>query len=262
MKRLVTVGDNCIDVYPALGRGFSGGNAVNVAVHSARHGMRPAYIGWVGEDAWGEQLRRELGAKGVDVSHVHGKPGSTALTFVELHGSDRVLGDYAEGVMSDFYLSEQDLAWIGQFDMLHAGIWGHVEPYLAGLKARGKIISFDFADKWDSPLWRELPPSLDYAFASASADTPELRGRLREVTGMGAGTAIATLGAEGSLAYDGQQFYRQCALPVNIVDTMGAGDAFIAGFLYAAACGLGVKQAMEQGAAGAARTLQCQGAWD
>ena len=77
--------------------------------------MRPAYLGWVGEDAWGEQLRRELGAKGVDVSHVHGKPGSTALTFVELHGSDRVLGDYAEGVMSDFYLSEQDLAWIGQF---------------------------------------------------------------------------------------------------------------------------------------------------
>lgn len=261
MKSLVTVGDNCIDVYPALGRGFSGGNAVNVAVHSARHGVSPAYIGWVGEDAYGQQLRRELAAKGVDVSHVHSKPGSTARTFVELRGSDRVLGDYVEGVMSAFYLSDEDLAWIGQFDMVHAGIWGHVEPYLPALKARGKIISFDFADKWDSPLWRELPPSLDYAFASAREDTPELRGRLREVTNMGAGTVIATLGADGSLAYDGQQFYHQCAIPVGIVDTMGAGDAFIAGFLCAVARGFSVQQAMEQGAFGAALTLQCQGAW-
>ena len=102
------------------------------------------------------------------------------------------------------------------------------------------------------------------SLAARSAEAARETSTLLEdtVKNIRAGTAIATLGAEGSLAYDGHQFYRQCALPVNIVDTMGAGDAFIAGFLYAAACGLGVKQAMEQGAAGAARTLQCQGAWD
>ncbi|MFK3971312.1 fructoselysine 6-kinase [Pseudomonas sp. NPDC087358] len=261
MKSLVTVGDNCIDVYPALGRGFSGGNAVNVAVHSARHGLRPAYVGWVGEDAYGQQLRRELAAEGVDTSHLHSKPGSTAQTFVHLHGNERVLGEYAEGVMSGFYLSEQDLSWIARFDVVHAGIWGHVEPYLGALKARGKIISFDFADKWDSPLWHELPPSLDYAFASAREDSAGLRGRLREVSDRGAGTVIATLGPGGSLAYDGQRFWHQCAIPVDIVDTMGAGDAFIAGFLSAIARDLSVEQAMEQGARGAALTLQCQGAW-
>jgi len=261
MKSLVTVGDNCIDVYPALGRGFSGGNAVNVAVHSSRHGLSPAYVGWVGEDDYGRQLRRELTAEGVDVSHLHSKPGTTAQTFVQLSGRDRVLGDYVEGVMSDFHLSDEDLAWIGRFEMVHAGIWGHVEPYLPTLKAWNKIISFDFADKWDSPLWGQLPPCLDYAFASALEDTPRLRARLREVSCMGAGTVIATLGAGGSLAYDGQRFYHQRAIPVAIVDTMGAGDAFIAGFLSAIAKGAGVEHAMEQGAQGAAITLQCQGAW-
>lgn len=261
MKSLVTVGDNCIDVYPALGRGFSGGNAVNVAVHCSRHGLSPAYVGWVGEDDYGRQMCREMAAEGVDVSHVHSKPGSTAQTFVELRGSDRVLGDYHEGVMADFYLDDEDLAWIGRFDMVHAGIWGHVEPYLAALKAEGTIVSFDFADKWDSPLWGMLPPSLDYAFASAPEDTPQLRARLREVACMGAGTVIATLGAGGSLAYHGERFYYQCAIPVNIVDTMGAGDAFIAGFLSAVAKGAAVEEAMRQGALGAALTLQCQGAW-
>ncbi|WP_263262113.1 fructoselysine 6-kinase [Pseudomonas sp. RIT-PI-S] len=261
MKKLVTLGDNCIDVYPALGRGFSGGNAVNVAVYSTRYGMRPAYVGWVGSDAYGQQLQGELAAKGVDVSHVHRRPGLTAQTIVELRGNDRVLGDYTEGVMADFRLSEADLAWLGQFDLIHAGIWGHVDPYLAALKAQGKLISFDFADKWSSPLWQTLPASLAYAFASAPADTPELRGRLREVVQMGADAAVATLGEHGSLAYDGQRFHHQSALPVEIVDTMGAGDAFIAGFLCAVARGLGIAPAMAQGAAGAALTLQHHGAW-
>jgi fructoselysine 6-kinase len=261
MKSLVTVGDNCIDVYPALGRGFPGGNAVNVAVHSARHGLSPAYVGWVGEDEYGRQLRRELAAAGVDVSYLHSKTGVTAQTFVALCGSDRVLGDYVEGVMSNFCLTDEDLTWIEQFDMLHAGIWGHVEPYLPALKAPHRIMSFDFADKWDSPLWSELAPSLDYAFASAREDTPALRSHLREIVHSGAGSVIATLGAEGSLAYDGQSFYRQCAIAVDIVDTMGAGDAFIAGFLSAIARHFTVEQAMLQGAQGAASTLQCHGAW-
>lgn len=261
MKSLVTVGDNCIDVYPALGRGFSGGNAVNVAVSCVRYGMRPAYVGWVGEDAYGDQLRRELMAQGVDVSHVHRKPGTTAQTFVALVGNERVLGEYAEGVMSDFSLSEEDLSWIARFEMVHAGIWGRVEPYLPRLKAQDQIISFDFADKWDSPLWNELPASLNYAFASAPADTAELRGRMRAAVDLGAGAVIITLGADGSMAYDGSQFYHQRAIPVTVVDTMGAGDAFIAGFLCAVAHGMDVAQAMEQGAGGAALTLGCQGAW-
>jgi fructoselysine 6-kinase len=192
---------------------------------------------------------------------VHRKPGTTAQTFVALVGNERVLGEYAEGVMSDFSLSEEDLTWIARFEMVHAGIWGRVEPYLPRLKAQDQIISFDFADKWDSPLWNELPASLNYAFASAPADTAELRGRMRAAVDLGAGAVIITLGADGSMAYDGSQFYHQRAIPVTVVDTMGAGDAFIAGFLCAVAHGMDVAQAMEQGAGGAALTLGCQGAW-
>src|SRR5476649_29512 len=177
MKTLITLGDNCVDVYPALNRAFPGGNAVNVAAYGTRYAMRPAYVGWVGSAKYGELLRRELAAKGVDISHVHVKSGVTAQTFVTMRDNDRLLGDYLEGVMADFTLDAADLLFINGFDLVHAGIWGHCESYFPQLKQRGKVLSFDFADKWDSPLWQTLPASLDYLFVSAAQDNPDLRER-------------------------------------------------------------------------------------
>lgn len=93
MKRLATIGDNCVDIYPHLGKAFSGGNAVNVAVYSTRYGMRPGCVTWVGEDDYGRMLKDDLAKMGVDTSHVHVKRGVTAQTQVELKGNDRVLGE-------------------------------------------------------------------------------------------------------------------------------------------------------------------------
>ena len=50
---LLTVGDNVVDRYPALGMLYPGGNAVNVAVHGRRCGAGTAYIGAVGTDLAG-----------------------------------------------------------------------------------------------------------------------------------------------------------------------------------------------------------------
>lgn len=261
MKTLITLGDNCVDVYSALNRAFPGGNAVNVAVYSTRYAMRPAYVGWVGDDEYGVLLRRQLAAKGVDISHVHVKSGVTAQTFITLSDGDRLLGDYIEGVMANFAMGPDDMAFIDGFDLVHAGIWGRAEGCFPLLKQRGKILSFDFADKWDSPLWRSLPPVLDYVFASAQNDNPDLRERLRCVVNRGAGVAIATLGANGSLAFDGARFYQHGVLPVNVVDTLGAGDSYIAGFLCAIADGNHLEAAMAQGTSCAATTIQYAAAW-
>lgn len=77
----------------------------------------------------------------------------------------------------------------------------------------------------------------------------------------GAGMMIVTLGEQGSIAWDGRQFWRQAALEVKVVDTMGAGDSYIAGFLCAVANNNSLSQAMEQGTQSAARTIQYHGAW-
>lgn len=44
---------------------------------------------------------------------------------------------------------------------------------------------------------------------------------------------VVTRGEKGSMAYDGEKFYYGGIVPCEVVDTMGAGDSFIAGFLYA-----------------------------
>ncbi|MDT3668141.1 fructoselysine 6-kinase [Cronobacter dublinensis] len=261
MKKLATVGDNCVDIYPQLGKAYSGGNAVNVAVYSTRYGMQPACVSWVGDDEYGQMLRRDLAQRGVDISHLPVKPGVTAQTQVELRNNDRILGDYTEGVMADFTVSEDDLRWLSGFDIIHSAIWGHADAAFPALKAAGKILSFDFADKWESPLWRTLPEHLDYVFASAHEETPWLRDRLQTVVECGAGVAIATLGEHGSLAWDGAQFWRMPPEPVEVVDTMGAGDAYIAGFLCAVATGLPLVDAMKQGTRCAAQTIGYHGAW-
>ncbi|AHB68668.1 fructoselysine 6-kinase [Cronobacter malonaticus] len=261
MKTLATVGDNCVDIYPQLGKAFSGGNAVNVAVYSTRYGMRPACVSWVGDDDYGDMLKQDLARHGVDITHMHTRPGVTAQTQVELRNNDRILGDYTEGVMAGFTVSEEDLRWLTGFDMIHSAIWGHADTAFPALHAAGKTLSFDFADKWESPLWRTLPEHLDYAFASAHEETPWLRDRLQTVVECGAGVAIATLGENGSLAWDGARFWRMPPEQVEVVDTMGAGDSYIAGFLCAVAAGLPLIDAMKQGTQCAARTLGYHGAW-
>lgn len=261
MKTLATVGDNCVDIYPQLNKAFSGGNAVNVAVYSTRYGMQPSCVSWVGKDDYGAMLRRDLEQKGVDISHLQVKPGVTAQTQVELRNNDRILGDYTEGVMADFSVGESEMIWLMTFDIIHSAIWGHAEAAFPVLKAAGKTLSFDFADKWESPLWRTLPEHLDYAFASANEDNPWLRDRLQTVVQCGAGVAIATLGENGSLAWDGKQFWHMPPQQVEVVDTMGAGDSYIAGFLCAIAKGLALQDAMKQGTECAARTIGYHGAW-
>ncbi|EKP8415546.1 fructoselysine 6-kinase [Escherichia coli] len=261
MKTLATIGDNCVDIYPQMNKAFSGGNAVNVAVYCTRYGIQPGCITWVGDDDYGTKLKQDLARMGVDISHVHTKHGVTAQTQVELHDNDRVFGDYTEGVMADFALSEEDYAWLAQYDIVHAAIWGHAEDAFPQLHAAGKLTAFDFSDKWDSSLWQTLVPHLDFAFASAPQEDEALRLKMKAIVARGAGVVIVTLGENGSIAWDGAQFWRQAPEPVTVIDTMGAGDSFIAGFLCGWSAGMTLPQAMALGTACAAKTIQYHGAW-
>jgi fructoselysine 6-kinase len=71
---------------------------------------------------------------------------------------------------------------------------------------------------------------------------------------------VVTLGKQGSLAYDGQIYY-QPSLPTTPVDTLGAGDTFIAVFLAGWLKGKARSEALADAARGAAQTCTHLGAW-
>ncbi|MDZ3934860.1 PfkB family carbohydrate kinase, partial [Escherichia marmotae] len=133
----------------------------------------------------------------------------------------------------DTGVGDEDYGSMLKQDLVHAAIWGHAEDAFPQLHAAGKLTAFDFSDKWDSSLWQTLVPHLDFAFASAPQEDEALRLKMK---------AIVALGAGGGIAWDGAQFWRQAPEPVTVIDTMGAGDSFIAGFLCGWSAGMTLPQ--------------------
>jgi len=258
---VATVGDNCIDFYYKTGQAFPGGNAVNVAVYLARLGVPVSYVGVVGDDEYGSLLINKLMERKVDTTHVKVTHGKTAITMVEILDGDRVFGDYYEGVLANFQLTENDIEFLLTQDLVHTAFWGKVEKDLWRFKGKGPLVSFDFADKLDSDLVEQTLPYVDYAFFAYEQEDEFIRDYLKHVQSKGPKVAIATLNVHGSIAFDGTGFTRFGIFPVMVADTMGAGDSYIAGFLCGILRGLPLPECMELGARTASETLKYNGAW-
>ena len=260
--KLAAVGDNCMDVYENTGNAYPGGNPVNVSVYFVRLGGQASYTGVVGTDQYGALMKEKIAKKGVDVSHIRFEEGNTAITHVELVDGERVFGDYEEGVLADFKLTEEEKDFLCTHDMIVTGLWGNVHDDLAQLKERGIKIAFDAATRPEDPAAVTAIPSVDYLFfATDDGDTTELRETMEAIQARGPELVIATMGDKGSIVYDGAGFTTFGIIPCNVVDTMGAGDSYIAGFLKGILEKKDVQECMKMGAANSSVTLENNGAW-
>ncbi len=260
--RLAAVGDNCMDVYENIGKAYPGGNPVNVAVYFVRLGGEASYTGVVGTDSYGALMKEKIGEKGVDVSHIRFEEGHTAITHVELIDGERVFGDYEEGVLANFKLTDEEIDFLCSHDMVVTGLWGNIHEDLEKIHARGVLTAFDAATRPDDEAARIAIPSTDYLFfATDDGDTPKLRKQMQEIHACGPKLVITTLGDKGSIVYDGSTYWTFGIIPCNVVDTMGAGDSYIAGFLKGILEEKTVTQCMNAGAANSSVTLEYNGAW-
>ena len=165
-----------------------------MAVYTVRIGGQSTYIGHVGDDANGKVMRNAIEAKGVDTSHLYTKPGRTAVTQVEIVDGERVFGDYDEGVLSDYCLTNEDIEFIKNYDVVVCDLWGKVEGQFKDLKAAGITTAFDGADRPDDPECQTAMPYTDYLFFSTeNGDTPELRAQMQRYAARGPKLVIAML---------------------------------------------------------------------
>lgn len=260
--KIACVGDNCVDFYDATKEAYPGGNPVNVSVYVRRLGGESCYVGAVGTDENGKLMIDVLKEKGVDVSRVQVLPGTTALSHVARINGERVFGDYEEGVMADFKLTDDDLDFIYGHDLVVTGLWGHAENDLAEIQRRGIPVAFDGAERPFDPAGLIALPYTDIAFFSDDASNEEeLKETILKIAAMGPKIVVATRGSKGSLAYTEGKFYPHGIVKCDVVDTMGAGDSFIAGFLMAWLKGEDISACMNAGAENSAVTLGYNGAW-
>lgn len=263
--KLAAVGSNCIDYYNNIenGKCYPGGGPVNMAVYTVRNGGQASYIGPVGSDEYGKIMLNAVKAKGVDVSHMHIVEGKTAVSQVELVDGERVFGDYDEGVLSTYKLSDEDIEYISNFDIVVCDLWGKVEGQFKELKQKGIVTAFDCATRPEDNEAKTAMPYTDYLFFSSDdGDNEELRKTMKQYKEVGPKLVIAMLGTEGSLCYDGQTYHKYGIVECDdVVDTMGAGDSYIAGFLSGIVDNLSIEECMHKGALTATDTLRYFGAW-
>ena len=260
--RIIGVGDNTVDQYVHLRRMFPGGNAVNVPTLARRYGYRASYIGWLGNDALGRLLLDALTAEGVDVSRSRVVDGSNAFCQVSLVDGDRVFGTASAGVTRLLSLTDDDLAFVRQHDITHTSIYSHIEKELPRLHSAAHRLSFDFSQGWKRDYLSQALPYVAFAFMSCShLSDDETVALLRWAHGLGPEIVVATRGAQGALAFDGVQLHRQGIVETTVVDTLGAGDAFIARFLVEFNRGQSVDESLALAAVSAAETCTYYGAF-
>jgi fructoselysine 6-kinase len=262
MLRILGLGDNTVDTDVRAAWQFPGGNALNVAVLARRAGADAGYLGCIGDDPAGRLVRDALAAEGVDTSRLRIRAGANARALIAYTDGDRRFLGSRPGVRGQYALQAEDFPYIGGFDATHSSIFSDLDAELSRIRSAAPLLSFDFSSHWTDRVLHRVLPSIDIAFLSAP-DPDDAAGErlLRDCLSHGAKLAVVTRGARGAMAADRTGVFHQGALPTTVVDTLGAGDGFVAGFLLARLRHATVPAALRAGAEMAARVCTWHGAF-
>lgn len=258
MLRLsVRPGDRLADA-PAFDVHVAGSEA-NVAFAAARVGVRSAWVSALPDNPLGRRVAATLAAGGVDTSLVHWvEGGRLGLYFVEMGTAPRPIS-----VVYDRAGSAMALATAETFDWKTAADTHYM--HLSGItlalssasrevarramqeaRSRGAVVSLDV--NYRQKLWgleaaaaatREVAPLVDVLICTLE-DARDLFGAtgapeaaLAQLhADLGVETVVLTLGTEGAIAMRGGVTFRRGGHPVETVDRVGAGDAFVAGLIW------------------------------
>lgn len=253
---ILVAGENIIDLVPAPGgqlRPTCGGGPANTAIALARRGIPTALVGAVGGDHFGRQVWRRHVAAGVrrDWLLRTALPSTLGLAVVREDGSAEY--DYWTSGTADFAWESRALpkADPAQVDLVHFGsLAAYLEPSARAI------------EHWVHRARRAVPVSFDPNIRlSAMGDHAQVVERTERLVGLAnlvrvserdlaqlyPGTAIdrtarrwleagpklvvVTLGDAGSVAFHRNHTTETTAAPVDVVDTIGAGDAYTSGLL-------------------------------
>lgn len=269
----------------AMRLGVAGAES-NVAIGVRRLGSPATWIGHVGDDALGRMITRELTAEGVQVHATTDPARPTALMLSERRTADRTRVSYYRLQAAGAGLSPADVTaeWFGDAGLAHLtgitaclgeGPNAAVQAAVALAASLGLTVSLDLNHRVALATPEQfragllpLVPRADVVFATAEeaalllgadGDPRRLADGLRD---LGATTVVLKRGREGSMLSSPEGVLCQEAVPVPAVDTVGAGDAFAAGFLSAVLDGADDAERLARAARVAAIAVATHGDWD
>ena len=222
-----------------------GSSSAIFACGAARLGLRVGFVGVVGDDEFGRFMSRSLAAAGVDVSAmIVDQKERTGLSVILSRGADRAILTSLGAIRAlegrhipDSLLGKARHVHVGSF-FLQTGLQGDAIDLFRRARSLGLTTSLD--TNWDpAGAWKGvdeilpltdvfLPNAMEAQALTGTGDPEAALARLAEVVPC----VAVKLGGEGAVARRGTETARVAARPVALVDTVGAGDSFDAGFLY------------------------------
>jgi 2-dehydro-3-deoxygluconokinase len=263
-----------------------GGAESNVAISVTRLGGPATWLGRVGDDELGDLVLAQLRGEGVDVRHAVRDPDAPTGLMVKSRRTSTVgrVAYYRRGSAGS-RLEPADLP----VDILRAAGVLHVTGITPALSASARAATFAAVEEaraagvpvsldvnhraalWSAqeagPVLTDLAARADVLFSGddeaglldATGDDEAI---VRALAAHGPGQVVLKLGARGALAAVDDVLVRLPAYPVVAVDPVGAGDAFVGGYLAELLCGAGVEDRLRTATACGAFAVTVPGDWE
>lgn len=294
MSELVTAGESLALVSSSRVGGFDtdsaatvsfGGAESNVSIAAARLGTKTAWVGRVGNDALGRRILRGIRGEGVNVFTSVNSECPTALMVKDRPSPGRTRVVYYRQGSAGSTLAPTDVPndLLACAKVFHfTGISLALNPLIAetvlaiarSARAHGVLVSFDF--NFRSRLWSRESATAAYLEAVKLADIVfagydeaniavgegDSRQLAQRIAAYGPREVIIKLGAAGAYALADGTVFEHAALPVEVVDTVGAGDAFVGGYLSERIEGRDLQSCMQTASAAGACACRGEGDWE
>lgn len=262
-----------------------GGAESNVAIGLARLGVRTSWLGRVGDDSLGERVAREIRGDGVDVRAIVDPDAATGLMVKERPSAASTAVHYYRAGSAGSRLHPDDLpdGWVEGASLLHitgitpllsASARAALHAAIDRARTGGAIVSFDinYRSALASPavagaVLRELAERSDIVFGGEEefailypgSSVADAAAALRDA---GCATTVLKLGPDGASVFTEGAEVAGSGFPITPVDTVGAGDAFVAGYLSGLLDGLDLGAILRRANACGAMACLVPGDWE
>ncbi|MBN2499146.1 MAG: sugar kinase [Anaerolineales bacterium] len=222
-----------------------GSSSVIFACGAARLGLKVGFLGVVGDDTFGQFMLAEMQKRGIDTTNVIiTSEQHTGISVILNRGVDRAILTYVGAMngLSPEHVSDEILQQTGHLHIASFFLQTQLRPGVAEIFKRAQALglSTSLDTNWDpAGEWQGLDAALENTsvFFPNLAEGQALTGQTEVelvLAGLATKTAVVAmkLGAAGGIAQSGEEITRATPPQVHVVDTVGAGDSFDAGFIY------------------------------
>lgn len=245
-----------------------GGSAANFAAQASRLGVKTTLVSCVGDDPYGHLAVKEMSRLGVDTSCILVLENQSTGLFIYTHDAAEnwfvVAKPGANKFLEKRLFEEEDLVdaqvmhLAGSFPMM-------IDRAMELATTHGMILSLDPGRAAGKLEFSRILRHTDLLFVNQDElkeyfKVQPIESELRAFAKTFPGIVILKMGAKGAIATDGFEYCTSNIFEVPVVDTMGAGDSFAAGFITAWIRSERIEQALNMANAVAAMTITKQGA--